>query len=207
MSANRNVKRSLWLLSAATAAVWLMPAAAMAQHEAVQRPFESGRFEEALNAAAGHRDDPASVYIAGQAASRLEQPDRAREEFQRLASSGDQSWQLTGKAALAAIDGNIDEARNLADQAVQANGDNAFAHFQLGIAASRQGDHARAGEAFARAAELRDNLAYAHYYAALEFQRVREGAKAGDHLRRFLELAPDAPERGAAQQLLRSLRG
>lgn len=207
MSANRNVKRSFRLLGAAAIAAWLMPATAMAQHEAVQKAFESGRFEDALNAAAEHRDDPASVYLAGQAASRLEQPDRARQEFQRLAENGDQSWQLTGKAALAAIDGNVDESLNLANQAVQANGDNPFAHFQLGVAASRQGDHARAGEAFARAAELRGNLAYAHYYAGLEFQRAREGAKAGDHLRRFIELAPNAPERGAAQTLLRSLRG
>lgn len=208
MPANRCFKRSCQLLRvAATAAALFAPGTVLAQQEAVQKPFESGKFSEALDAAAQHRDDPANTFIAGHAAIRMNQGDRAREEFGRLESNNDRAWQLTGKAALALLADNVDEGFILASEAVGANGDNPFAHYELGLAASRKGDHARSAEAFDRATQIKPDFAYAHYYAGVEYQRAKQMGQAGDHLRRFLELAPDAPERGAVTTLLRSLRG
>lgn len=208
MPAERHTKRSFPLLcTTVAAAALLLPAPARAQNEAVQKPFESGKFAEALDAAGQHQDDPSTTFVAVQAALRLGQPDRARDEMRRLEANDDQAWKLIGRSAMALVDGNADEALNLANEATGANGDNPYAHYQLGLAAAEKGDHPRAAAAFDRAAQLKPDFAYAHYYAGLEYQRAREGGKAGDHLRRFLELAPEAPERGAVNTLLRSLRG
>ncbi|MCA1586365.1 MAG: hypothetical protein LC791_16885, partial [Acidobacteria bacterium] len=85
--------------------------------------------------------------------------------------------------------------------------DNPYAQYELGMAVAKQDDHGRAADAFARAAELKSDFAYAHYYAGLEYHRAKQMGKAGDHFRAFLELAPNAPERGAVTSLMRSLRG
>jgi len=89
---------------------------------------------------------------------------------------------------------------------VQAAGDNPFAHYQLGLAASKANDFATASSSFDKAAELKGDFAYAHYYAGLAFQRQRQLPKAAEHFDAFLRLAPDAPERQAVQQIMRTLK-
>jgi tetratricopeptide (TPR) repeat protein len=206
MSSNRIVQRSLFAVAIAALLGAPMAASAGADdgQEALKR-FEAGRYQEALDAA--NPDDPASVFIAGYAAIRMDNGERAREEFRRLASNGDRTWQLIGRSASALADNNGDQAASFANEAVGASGDNPYAHYQLGMVAAKQGDNRRAAEAFARAAELKGDFAYAHYYAGLAYQREKEVGKAGDHFRRFLELAPQAPERSAVVTLLRTLGG
>ena len=64
-----------------------------------------------------------------------------------------------------------------AERAVAANGDNPYAHYQVGAVASRQENFQRAAEAFGRSVELKPDLAYAHYYAGLAYQRVNRSRK------------------------------
>lgn len=208
MSANRTLKRSSIIAAGAVLALALAtPTAAEARQGSVQQRFEAGKYEEAVQAASENPGDPVTTFVGGQAALRMEQPDRAREMFQRLASSDDRTWQLIGRSALALLDGNVDEAVSLGSQAVESDGNNAYAHYQLGLALSKQGDMVRAAEAFNRATEIDGNFAYAHYYAGIAYQRLRNVGKAGEHFNRFLELAPDAPERSAVVAILRTMRG
>jgi tetratricopeptide (TPR) repeat protein len=208
MSANRTFKGSLSLVTVTVAALSIPSASIVsAQSASVQKALESGRYDEALQAAGENRDDPATTFVAAQAAIRARQADRARQELRGLESHGDQAWQVIGKSGLALLDGNTDEAVNLGNEAVAASGSNPYAHYQLGLALAEKGDHGHAADAFARGVELKPDFAYAHYYAGLEYQRANQMGKAGDHFRAFLELAPNAPERGAVATLLRAMRG
>jgi tetratricopeptide (TPR) repeat protein len=189
----------------ALAALWLSVAPAAAEQKAeVQRLFQSGAYEQAAEAA---RDgDPASTYVAAQALIKAERTDRAAAEFARLRASGNDSWRLVGESGDALMAGDAGRAVELARNAVDADGNNAFAQYQLGLAASRAGDWGAAEGAFARALQLKGDFAYAHYYKALVHQRLRQLPRAAEHFDAFLRLAPDAPERSAVQAIMRTLK-
>jgi tetratricopeptide (TPR) repeat protein len=199
--------RSIASLAAAFAVSNLLVVAAAAagneQQSQVQKLFQSGSYEEAVQAAQGA--DPASVYVAAQALMRLEQADRASAEFGKLAGSGG-AWQAIGESGQALVGNDANRAVEAARRATSADGDNPFAHYQLGLAASKANDFGTAAGAFDRAAELKNDFAYAHYYAGLAFQRQRQLPKAAQHFDAFLKLAPEAPERAAVQQIMRTLK-
>ncbi|MGH9387151.1 MAG: tetratricopeptide repeat protein [Vicinamibacterales bacterium] len=173
------------------------------QRPQVQKLLQSGSYEEAVQAAEG--GDPASVYLAAQALMRMEQGDRASAEFGKLAAM-DGAWKLIGESGQAFVSGDAGRAVDAARRATEIAGDNPFTHYQLGLAASKSGDFATASSALSRAAELKSDFAYAHYYAGLAYQRQRQLPKAAQHFDAFLKLAPDAPERSAVQQIMRTLR-
>jgi tetratricopeptide (TPR) repeat protein len=206
MSANRMVWRSVGIAATVVLLGSPLSAATEAEQEALRR-FEAGQYQGAIDAANANRGDPASTFIAAHAALRMEQSDRAREEFGRLESHGDRAWQLIGQAGAALLSGNVDQAAARADEAIRASGDNPYAHYERGMVASRQGDFGTASAAFSRAAELKSDFAYAHYYAGLAYEKGQERSKAGQHLRAFLDLAPNAPERSAVVNILRTLGG
>ena len=75
--------RTICALAAVFAVSNLLATSAFAgQRPEVQRLFQSGAYDEAVQAA--QNADPASVYVAAQAMVKAEQPDRAREQFSRL---------------------------------------------------------------------------------------------------------------------------
>ena len=170
----------------------------------VQRLFQSGAYEQAVEAAQGA--DPASTYLAAQALIKLNRNDGAVAEMTRLRSSDNQAWQLVGESGEALIANDAGRAIELARRATEAGGDNPFAFYQLGLAASKASDWGTADAAFARAIQLKPDLAYAHYYAALVHQRLRQLPKAAEHFDAFLRLAPDAPERSAVLAIMRTLK-
>jgi tetratricopeptide (TPR) repeat protein len=185
-----NCTRNRSFLALAALWLWIAPAAADQKAE-VQRLVQSGAYEQAAEAA---RDgDPASTYVAAQALIKAERNDRAAAEFARLRASGNDSWRLVGESGDALMAGDAD-------------GNNAFAQYQLGLAASRAGDWGAAEGAFARALQLKGDFAYAHYYKALVHQRLRQLPRAAEHFDAFLRLAPDAPERSAVQAIMRTLK-
>jgi tetratricopeptide (TPR) repeat protein len=104
------------------------------------------------------------------------------------------------------IANDIGRAVDLARRAVEADGGNPFAQYQLGAAAARASDWGTAVSGFTRAIELKPDLAYAHYYAALSYQRQRLLSKTAEHFDAFLRLAPDAPERSAVVAILRTIK-
>jgi tetratricopeptide (TPR) repeat protein len=170
----------------------------------VQRLFQSGSYQQAADAA---RDgDPASTFLGAQALLKLDQGDRAAAEMARLRASDQPGWRLIGESGEALIANDAGRAVALARQATEADGDNPFAHYQLGLAASKASDWGTATAAFTRALELKPDLAYAHYYAALANQRQRNLSKTAEHFDAFLRLAPDAPERSAVVAILRTIK-
>ena len=187
------------------AALFLHGATAFAEQKPeVQRLFQSGAYEQAAEAA---RDgDPASTYIAAQALIKAERSDRAVAELTRLRASENPAWRLVAESAEAMIANDHGRAVDVARRAVEADGNNPFAHYQLGLAASKASDWGTATTGFARSIELKPDLAYAHYYAALAYQRQRQLPKAAEHFDAFIRLAPDAPERSAVLAIMRTLK-
>ncbi len=200
-----NCTRNRSILAFAAALTMTVTASAAAgQKPEVQRLFQSGAYEEAVNAAG--QDDPASTFVAAQALIRLNQLDRANAEMARLRAGDNPAWRAIGESGEALIAGDGARAVDLARRAIEADGNNPFAHYQLGLAASRASDWGGAVSAFSRAIELKPDFAYAHYYAALANQRQRQLPKAAEHFDAFLRLAPDAPERSAVLAIMRTLK-
>jgi tetratricopeptide (TPR) repeat protein len=195
--------RSLVAFTAALA-LYGSSVAAAGQRPDVQRLFQSGDYEKAVEAAG--QGDPASTYLAAQSLLKMTQVDRATAEMARLRTSDDQAWRLIGESGEAWIANDAGRAVELARRAIEADAGNAYAHYQLGLAASKANDWGSAVAGFSRAVELKPDFAYAHYYAALAYQRQRQLPKAAQHFDAFLRLAPDAPERSAVLAIMRTLK-
>jgi tetratricopeptide (TPR) repeat protein len=188
----------------ATVFLGLFASSVAAQKAEVQRLFQSGAYEQAVEAA---RDaDPASTYIAAQSLVKLERTDRATAELTRLRASDQPSWRLIGESGEAVIANDAGRAVDLARRAIEAEEGNAFAHYQLGMSAAKAADWGTAVAGFTKAVQLKPDFAYAHYYAAQAYQRQRQLPKAAEHFDAFLRLAPDAPERSAVVAILRTIK-
>ena len=201
MTAKCTLNRSI----VAVAAVLAWSGSALAdQRPEVQRLFQSGSYEQAVEAA---RDaDPASTFLAAQSLLKLDRSDRAVAELTRLRASDNPSWRLIGESAEALVANDAGRAIELARRAVEADGGNPFAQYQLGLAASKASDWGTAVAGFTKAVELKPDFAYAHYYSALAYQRQRQLPKTAEHFDAFLRLAPDAPERSAVVAILRTIK-
>ena len=200
--------RSLFAVITALA-VWNLPGSsvivsAAEQKPEVQRLFQSGDYEQAVEAA---RDsDPASSYLAAQALLKLDRTEQAVSEFTRLRASDQPAWRLIAESGEALAANDAGRAVDLARRATDTDDGNPFAFYQLGLSASKAGDWGTATAALSKTVELKPDLAYAHYYAALASQRQRQLPRAAQHFEAFLRLAPEAPERQAVQAIMRSLK-
>ncbi len=196
-------KRSIFALTAALALFGSSMAAAEQKPE-VQRLYQSGAYQQAVEAA---RDgDPASTYLAAQALIKMDRDDQAVGEMTRLRASDNAAWRLVGESGEALIANDAGRALELARRAVEADGGNPFAQYQLGLSAGKANDWGTAVAAFTRSIELKPDFAYAHYYAGLSYQRQRQLSKTAEHFDAFLRLAPDAPERSAVLAILRTIK-
>jgi tetratricopeptide (TPR) repeat protein len=192
------------LLAAETARI---AAEATAPQEAsIQKLIERGALQEAVQLAESQRENVESTFLAAQAFIKMDNSARATEEYQRLRDGGDASWKAIGESGAALLGGDMDGAMQAATRAAAANGDNPYAHYQVGLVASRQSNFQRAAQAFERSLELKPDLAYAHYYAGLAAQRLKQIPKMSEHFELFMQMAPNAPERVAVAAVLRTLR-
>src|SRR5688572_10532760 len=117
--------RTIFALAAAFAVSNLLATSAFAgQRPEVQRLFQSGAYDQAVEAA--QNADPASIYVAAQAMVKADQGDRAREQFSRLRANDNPAWQLIAQSGEALVGGDHGRAVALARQAVEAAGDNPF---------------------------------------------------------------------------------
>jgi tetratricopeptide (TPR) repeat protein len=188
----------------AMAFLGLFASSVAAQKPEVQRLFQSGSYEQAVDAA---RDgDPASTYLAAQSLIKLERVDRATAELTRLRANDQPAWRLVGESGDALLANDAGRAVELARRAVEADEGNPFAHYQLGLSAAKAADWGTAVAGFTKAVQLKPDFAYAHYYAALAYQRQRQLPKTAEHFDAFLRLAPDAPERSAVVAILRTIK-
>ena len=194
--------------SVAVVAAWMVFAGEVsAQQVTVQALVERGAFEEAVQRAEQQRENPEATYFAAHALARMNDTGKAAEQYSRLRETGDDSWKAIGESGALLTEGNTSGAMQAAERAVAANGDNPYAHYQVGTVATRQNNFDRAAEEFNRAVELKPDFAYAHYYAGLAQQRLKNIARMSAHFEAFMRLAPDAPERNAVAAILRTLRG
>jgi tetratricopeptide (TPR) repeat protein len=60
---------------------------------------------------------------------------------------------------------------------------------------------------FQKASDIDPNWAYAHYYAGIAYSKIKRADLTASHFQAFLRLAPQAPERGEVQSILRTLGG
>jgi len=171
-----------------------------------QKLLERGALPETLQRAEAEPGNVEATFFAAQAAAKMSDDGRAIAEYSRLRESADASWQAIGESGALFTQGNLDGALQAATRATEANGENPYAHYQLGLVVNRQENNERALEAFTRAIQLKPDFAYAHYYAGLAAQRLREIAKMSEHFAIFLKLAPEAPERTAVAAILRTMR-
>ena len=205
MTTKCTLNRSIFV-AAVLAVEMTLPGSAIAaeQKPEVQRLFQSGSYEQAVEAA---RDgDPASTFLAAQSLLKLDRNDRAAAEMTRLRASDNPSWRLIGESGEALIANDAGRAIELARRAVEADGNNPFAHYQLGLSAGKANDWGTAMSGFTRAIEVKPDFAYAHYYAGISYQRLRQLSKTAEHFDAFLRLAPDAPERSAVLAILRTIK-
>lgn len=194
------------------AAHLLLAHAGAPQPPSVQKLFEAGQYGELIQqVATDEAPSPEALYLAGQAALKLEPPDReaAKNAYARLAGAGDDNaaWTAIARSATALVDRAGNEALAAATQAVTLAPGQMFAQYQLGLAYGETRDWANAATAFEKATTLNPTFAYAHYYAGMASYQIKRVDKMAVSFERFLKLAPQAPERPAVEALLRSIRG
>lgn len=189
----------------------ILSSPSLAQPPAPRLLFESGQYEQALEAVAQQRQlgaaNPADTYLAVQSLVKLGRPDQAKAELAQLEGSGDEIWKLIARSASALIDGNVGPALDAANQAAAAAPDSFFAQYQLGLVRAQQEDWAGSADAFERASQIDPAFAYAHYNAGVAYSRVKRADQTAAHFQTFVKLAPKAPERAAVESIMRTLRG
>lgn len=193
-------------------AMWFvlqMAGGAAAQPSQAQKLFESGKYDELIQLVNEDQwPSPEDVYLAGQAALKVEPPDReaAKRAYARLEGGDENPWTFIARSARALVDHAADEALATATQATAIAPDQMFAHYQLGLAYGEKKNMASAAAAFEKAATLNPSFAYAHYYAGMSYYQAKRVDKMAIFFERFLKLAPEAPEAPAVQAIMRSIR-
>lgn len=197
------------------AVVLFAQAAAPPSTDQIQQWFEAGNDEQVVQAST-LATDPKALYLIGLSFERLERSGDARQVYEKLAARDETDpWALIGRAATNLVmpsgGGITAEALSEADTAVQqavlAGPSLALAQYQRGIVEAHKGNHVAAAEAFEEATTLDPLFAYAHYYGGLSYSRLDRADQMAIHFERFLRLAPDAPEAGRVESLMRSVRG
>lgn len=179
----------------------------------VRKLYEAGKYQDVVQsvpqAVQANRGDEAELeYVAAQSYQKLSQWDHVRSIYSQLAARGqNDAWKYIGESGQAMLAKNNKKAVETASKAVQIGPDNAYAHYQLGMAESTVPDFGKSAQAFEKAALIDPTFAYAHYYAAMSYYKLKRIDKMATHFEAFLKLAPDAPERPQVQSIMRTVRG
>jgi tetratricopeptide (TPR) repeat protein len=190
-------------------------------YDELQRQFAAGRYQEVADgAAAAAEASPgarnAVLYLAGLSRQKLRQSAEARALFAQLAEAGEgDAWRYVGQSAAGLLqltepggEGGLPfDPLEMANRAVSINPNLFEAQYQLGHAHAFKGDYGNAAAAFERAAQLSPTMPVAHYYAGIAYYRIKRIDLMANHFESFLRLAPDAPERGEVESIMRTVRG
>jgi tetratricopeptide (TPR) repeat protein len=170
-----------------------------------RKSYDAGAYQQAVDAIGGSQD-PRLLFLAAQSQQKLRRPDDARRAYEQLAARpAPDPWGAVGRSAIALLGGNAAGALQEADQAVGSGPSIAEAHFQRGLALSGAQNMADAAAAFQKASDLDPTWSYPHYYAGIAYSKVKRADLTASHFQTFLKLAPQAPERGEVQSILRTL--
>jgi tetratricopeptide (TPR) repeat protein len=172
----------------------------------LRKLYDSGQYQRVV--AAAPSDDPRLIFLAARSQQKLGNADAARQAYEQLAARGEgDPWRDVGRSALALLASNADEAVEAANQAVSRGDSLPEAHLQRGLVLSARQDNAGASEAFGKAAQIDPSWADAHYYAGIAYSKVKRIDLMADHFNTFLRLAPQSPQRGEVQSIMRTLAG
>ena len=181
--------------------------------KSVQQLFEAGQYQQAVDVARAQleADPPAGadvVYLLAQSLIKLDDKGGAREALSRLVKLEDaqDTWSAIAQSNIAVIDGDRDSALDHARRAVELSPDMFHGHYQLGLVEALRSNFDASSMALERACELDPTFAYAHYNAGMAWYRARRLDKMATHFEAFIRLAPEAPERPAVEQLMKSIR-
>jgi tetratricopeptide (TPR) repeat protein len=170
-----------------------------------RKAYDAGEYQHVVDTG-GASEDPRVLYIVAQSQQKLRKPDDARRVYDRLAGRPPADpWNAIAQSAIAVMSGNAAAGVEQADRAVAADGSLAEAHYQRGLALSAQQNMDAAAAAFQKASDLDPSWAYPHYYAGVAYSKIRRADLTASHFQTFLRLAPQAPERGEVQSILRTL--
>lgn len=179
----------------------------------VQQLFEAGQYQQAVDLARAQleADPPAGpdiVFLMAQSLVKLDDRAGARDMLSRLVKpeGAEDPWSAVAQSGIAVIDGDHTFALDAARRAAQLSPGMFHAFYQLGTVEALRSDFAASADALERACELNPGFAYAHYNAGMAWYRVRRLDKMATHLETFVRLAPDAPERPAVEQLMRTIK-
>jgi tetratricopeptide (TPR) repeat protein len=188
-------------------AVALAAASSAAAQNQVRKQFESGRYQQVVEAADAGAE-PAVVYLAALSHQKAGAVDQAVAAARRLTElPEDRSWHLIGQSLLRMLENQIDPALDFARRAVDAPEAPPDAQYQLGLVLARRQEWREAAEAFDRVTQADPTNAYAYYYGGLMHSRANRTDLMAVRFERFLKLAPEAPERPEVQQIMRTIRG
>jgi|RhiMetdeSRZDD1v2_1073273.scaffolds.fasta_scaffold166868_3 tetratricopeptide (TPR) repeat protein len=172
----------------------------------LRKLYDAGQYEQVVTTVGDADQDPRVTYLAALSQQKLRRSGEARRTYEQLAArSESDAWRDVGRSAAALLSSDAAGALEAADQAVSKDDSLPEAHYQRGLALSARQDMAGAAAAFQKATELDSDWAYAHYYAGIAFSKVKRGDLTASHFQTFLRLAPQAPERGEVQSILRTL--
>lgn len=186
--------------------VFTVASAASAQME-VRKQFESGQYQQVIEAAGGDAAPPV-LYLAALSHQKAGAVDQAVGVARRLAEMPeDQSWHFVGESLVRLLEDQTDPALEAARRAVEMPGAPPEAHYQLGLVHARRQEWREAAESFDRVSEADPTNAYAYYYGGLMHYRANRTDLMAVRFERFLKLAPEAPERPEVLQIMRTMRG
>jgi tetratricopeptide (TPR) repeat protein len=151
------------------------------------------------------QDDP---YKQGVAQFEDKQYDAAEATFRQMLDA-EAPTASNGYAGLARVEiakKAYDDALEHAKKAVELNGDNADAHYALGLAYAYKQDYKNSATSLEKALALNPDNAYAHYQLGLMQYRLKRYDQTIIHFDKFIEMMPNAPEAAQVKSILKSVK-
>jgi tetratricopeptide (TPR) repeat protein len=148
------------------------------------------------------------AYKQGKAQLDQKQYDAAEESFRQLIDE-DAPTASNGYAGLAEVEigrKSYDQALEYAKKAVELNGENADAHYVLGLVYAFRQDFKGAASALERALALNPNNAYGHYQLGLVQYQLKRMDHTVIHFEKFIQMMPNAPEAPQVRSILKTVK-
>ena len=164
--------------------------------------------EQTLRQVCEREPENASAHeYLGLSLAELKRADEAEAEIQKAAEAGLAEDRVkVGLARVAIERRDVDGAARLVEEAHAANPENADAYHYRGMLRTKARNFDQAAVDFERALELNPAIAYSHYYAGIAYNGMKQRDKMVEHFQTFVQMAPNAPEAGKLQSLLRAFR-
>ncbi len=143
----------------------------------------------------------------GLSLAELKRADEAEAEINKAAELGLAEDRVkVGLARVAIERRDVEGAGRLLEEAHAANPENADAYHYRGMVRTKLRNFGEAVTDFDKALELNPASAYSHYYAGIAYNGLKQRDKMVEHFQTFVQMAPNAPEAGKLQSLLRAFR-